>query len=268
MCDRIEYLPGGLVSGKVTYSGCFHNLPMVLHFLSRNEYALTSIDSKGLQTHIYAPMGLDLKSKWTLGGTLPQEPRENQELGLGAPKYGLWLREDVMIKCNILMTSFVKKTLQKSHVTLVERLMEKAHVIESIAHNERLMKESSINPLELPGSPTFQGAMPPSPEMQSSGSMSPYLRERQSYLSMNSQKARLASPPYWSIDPSYQIANPYKSEEANSYKSEESNSYPQVWEHPEKRGTTPYQNQKSWGKVAHPPAHDIYPIRSPLEMEG
>ena len=165
------------------------------------------------------------------------------------------------MKCNVLMTNFVKKTLKNSHVTLVERLMEKAHVIEAREHNERL-KQTAISPLELPGSPSFQSVIPPSPEMRSTRSISPYLSERQSYQSLDSHQSPIASPPYWNMDPSYQIANPYKSEESNSYP-------PTLEQHPAKRGgTSPYQSQRPWGKVANAPPHDIYPIHSPVEMEG
>jgi hypothetical protein len=44
LTDKISYLPGGLVTGDVTYTCAFHDLPT------------------GLQTHCYAPAGLS-KSK-------------------------------------------------------------------------------------------------------------------------------------------------------------------------------------------------------------
>ena len=78
---RINYFG---VNGKTEFDACFHDL------------------ARGLQTHIYAPLGLDIKGKWTLGGTLPHEPKEPVEMGLGVPKDGLWLREDVDMKCNIM----------------------------------------------------------------------------------------------------------------------------------------------------------------------
>lgn len=124
--DKVKYLPGGLYSGSVTFNGCFHDLP------------------NGLQTHIYAPLGLNMKGRWTLGGSLPGEPREAVELGLGVPKTGLWLREDVDMKCNVVMTSFVKKTTKKAHTTLVQRLVEKAHLMEAQVHNTNLSKQSSL----------------------------------------------------------------------------------------------------------------------------
>jgi hypothetical protein len=110
LTDKISYLPGGLMSGKVSYNACFHDLP------------------NGLQTHCYAPMGLNIRGKWTLGGTLPGEPIAPVELGLGTPLQGLWLREDVDMRCNIMMTSFVKKTLKKAHIHLVDRLLVRAQI--------------------------------------------------------------------------------------------------------------------------------------------
>ena len=108
------------MSGKVSYNCCFHDL------------------ENGLQTHCYAPLGLNIKGKWTLGGSLPGEPVAPVELGVGAPLQGLWLREDVDMKCNIMMTSFVKKTLKKAHSHLVERLLVKAQIVEAAEKNQRL----------------------------------------------------------------------------------------------------------------------------------
>lgn len=124
--DKVNYLPGGLYSGAVTFNGCFHDLP------------------NGLQTHIYAPMGLNMRGRWTLGGSLPGEPREAVELGLGVPKTGLWLREDVDMKCNFIMTKFVKGTTKKAHETLVHRLVEKAHIVEARTHNSGLAEQLSL----------------------------------------------------------------------------------------------------------------------------
>src|ERR1700733_10641587 len=97
LTDRVSYMPGGLISGKVSYNSCFHDL------------------AAGVQTQCYAPMGLTIKAKWTLGGSLPGEPVAPVELGIGAPISGLYIREDVDMKCNIMMTGFVKKTLKGAH---------------------------------------------------------------------------------------------------------------------------------------------------------
>jgi hypothetical protein len=127
LTDRVSYLPGGLVSGKVSYNACFHDL------------------DRGLQTHCYAPMGLNIKGKWTLGGSLPGEPVAPVELGIGAPLSGLYLREDVDMKCNIMMTGFVKKTLKNAHARLVDRLVIKAQFEDNAIRNERLSQSSRID---------------------------------------------------------------------------------------------------------------------------
>ena len=81
--DKIAYLPAGLYTGSLNFQACFHDL------------------EDGLQTRICAPMGLDMRGRWTLGGTLPGEKIIKQEMGLGMPKQGLWLREDVDMKVNV-----------------------------------------------------------------------------------------------------------------------------------------------------------------------
>ncbi|KAJ9387243.1 hypothetical protein DTO063F5_3338 [Paecilomyces variotii] len=116
LTDRISYLPGGMVTGKVSYKACFYDLP------------------RGLQTHVYAPAGLDIKEKWSICGNMPGEPREPVELGLAnAPREGLYLREDVDMRCNIVMNNFVKRTLKKAHQVLVDRLVVKADIIKEQA---------------------------------------------------------------------------------------------------------------------------------------
>ncbi|KAG6003173.1 hypothetical protein E4U21_002287 [Claviceps maximensis] len=107
LTDKVPYLPrgfGGL--GRVTYTCAFHDLP------------------GGLQTHCYAPMGVQTRSRWSVGGRGPGEPPEPVELGLKAPAEGLYLREDVDLRCHFFVAGLVKKTILKSHGTLVERLAE------------------------------------------------------------------------------------------------------------------------------------------------
>ncbi|KAI9054606.1 hypothetical protein LZ554_001759 [Drepanopeziza brunnea f. sp. 'monogermtubi'] len=125
LTDRVHYLPGGLVSGQVSYTCCFHDL------------------KDGLQTHCYAPLGLDIKGKWTLGGSLPGELIAPVEIGIGAPLHGLWLREDVDMRCNIMMGGFVKKTLKKAHSHLVSRLIMKSQLQSASAKNQALNAQSN-----------------------------------------------------------------------------------------------------------------------------
>jgi len=102
--DEISYLPGGLYKGEVTYKACFNDLP------------------NGVQTHTFAPAGLDLRGKWTIGGNEPGEPREKLELGTNAPREGLYAREDVDMRCSFLLTGFVKKNLKQSHKVVMDKL--------------------------------------------------------------------------------------------------------------------------------------------------
>ncbi|KAI1417080.1 hypothetical protein F5Y13DRAFT_153669 [Hypoxylon sp. FL1857] len=117
--ERIQYIPGmgRLGSGKLKFNGCFHDLPW------------------GLQTHIYVPMGVDLRNKYRIGGNQPGvEPPEQQEIGLaalGAPKDGLYLREDIEIRCNITMVGMVKAQMKAASKEMVERIIKKAELLDA-----------------------------------------------------------------------------------------------------------------------------------------
>lgn len=134
LTDKIQYFPG--ISGAVSYKACFHDL------------------TTGLQTHVYAPTGLDIREKWSVEGKLPGELRQPIELGLtNAPREGLYLREDVNMYCSVFASSFVKKKLKRSHETLVQRLIVRADLL-------RLSREESpISPSvsSARSSPSFYG---------------------------------------------------------------------------------------------------------------
>ncbi|OAQ89890.1 hypothetical protein VFPFJ_06304 [Purpureocillium lilacinum] len=147
LTDKVSYLPGGLAASDVDYTCAFHDLPT------------------GLQTHCYAPLGLDIRDRWSVGGSMPGEPREPVELGIGAPATGLYLREDVDMRCNIVMAAFVKKTLKKSHGALVVRLAEKARLIrdeEAIAAKNRPLPQPRR--ISIPRRLSFQGELSPTLE--------------------------------------------------------------------------------------------------------
>jgi hypothetical protein len=117
--ERIQYIPGmgKLGSGKISFNGCFHDMPW------------------GLQTHIYAPMNVDLRNKYRIGGNQPGvEPPEQTEIGLaelGAPADGLYLREDIEIKCNIAVVGFVKTQLKAASKEMVQRIIKKAELLDA-----------------------------------------------------------------------------------------------------------------------------------------
>ncbi|KAJ0309925.1 hypothetical protein COL516b_002427 [Colletotrichum fioriniae] len=148
LTDEISYLPGGLATGNVSYTCCFHDLPT------------------GLQTHCYAPMGLEIRDKWTVAGSLPGEPIEPVELGIGAPLTGLYIREDVDMRCNVFTSSFVKKTLKKSHGLLVDRLKTKVHRAVVAAAHQRHGSQNSLSGSIRSGSSGNSAPQPPFPPTQ------------------------------------------------------------------------------------------------------
>jgi len=128
--DKVSYLPGGLATGSVSYHACFHDLP------------------DGLETHVYAPLGLDIRGKWSVGGSLPGEPKPPPVKGIPTPRHGLYIREDVKMTCSSILLSFVKRTFKDSHASLVEQLVERAHIMESSFANERLKALRNVDPAE------------------------------------------------------------------------------------------------------------------------
>jgi hypothetical protein len=164
--QRIQYIPGigKLGSGAIKFNGCFHDMPW------------------GLQTHTYAPAGVDLRNKWQICGNQPGEPPIQRELGLGAPPEGLYLREDIEIKCNVTMVSFVKREMQAASKKMVERLVKKAELLDSgvlqgmmengklKTHNpqdRRTNDQKSPHPSPNQPSPTQPYQMPMSPTRNS-----------------------------------------------------------------------------------------------------
>jgi hypothetical protein len=155
--QKIQYIKGigKLGSGAIKFNGCFHDMPW------------------GLQTHTYAPAGVDLRNKWQICGNQPGEPPVAQELGLGAPPEGLYLREDIEIKCNVTMISFVKKETQAASKKMVERLIKKAElldagVLQGMMENGKLKTHNPAdrreNKYKSPqGSPSQPYQMPMSP---------------------------------------------------------------------------------------------------------
>ncbi|KAI5359520.1 hypothetical protein Slin15195_G071470 [Septoria linicola] len=110
--DMINYLPGGIYKGEVSYKACFYNL------------------RDGIQTHVFAPAGVDIKSKWSVGGNMPDEPREPSELGVNKPSEGLYIKEEIELRCNMFMGAFVKRNLQSSHQEVHNKIIEKAAELE------------------------------------------------------------------------------------------------------------------------------------------
>lgn len=117
--ERVTFIPGigKMGASIIRFNGCFHDTPW------------------GLQTHIYAPMNVDLRNTYRISGNQPGfEPPEAPEIGLkglGAPSDGLYLREDIEIKCNVTVMSFVKSELKKAGKEMVGRIIKKAELLDA-----------------------------------------------------------------------------------------------------------------------------------------
>jgi hypothetical protein len=150
--DRVSYLPG--VKGQVKYKACFFDRPL------------------GLQTHCYAPTGLDIKAKWSVGGNMPGEPREARELGVDTPRDGLYLREEVDMRCNIMMTGFVKKNLKNAHKVLVDRLLKQVEFVEEVQYHQSMHSPSVRSSIASPPmTPATQVPYQRYPSQRSDGSI-------------------------------------------------------------------------------------------------
>lgn len=113
--QRIQFIPGAgkVGSGKISFNGVFHDLPT------------------GVQTHVYAAAGVDIRHNYTIGGNQPGEIPQAKELGSGAPASGLYLKQDVTITCNMMMISFVKKEMKSATEILLTRLVKKAELVDA-----------------------------------------------------------------------------------------------------------------------------------------
>ncbi|KAJ6439181.1 NACHT and WD40 domain protein [Purpureocillium lavendulum] len=112
--QRIQYVPaiGRPGSGQISFKGCFHNMPW------------------GLQTHVYAPMNVDLRNEYYITENQPAteqfETRERPIEVLEAPKHELYLCNDIQVECNIAMMRFVKAQLTAANKEMVQRIVKKA----------------------------------------------------------------------------------------------------------------------------------------------
>ena len=175
MTDRISYLPG--IKGKVSYKACFHDYP------------------SGLQTHIYAPLGVDIREKWSIGGNLPGEPPEPRELGVDKPSSGLYLREDGNLRCSRMTHGFVLKNLDTAHKVLVERIIKKAERIDEFFMGNR----TSV------GSPNAVGSHMSNSAFIQAGQGSP--RPQSGAISPQLLSAQQDADPMRTVHPAYRNNN-------------------------------------------------------------
>lgn len=139
---RVQYLPGLGRFGKanITFPCCFHDL------------------SWGLQTHVHAPLGVDLRIQYRVAGEqLHVEEPEVRELGLaevGAPAEGLYLRADVEFRSSFAFASFIRSQLKTTLAEMVSRFVAKAECLDAGAlrgmiDEDQLKRNSVIHVREV-----------------------------------------------------------------------------------------------------------------------
>jgi hypothetical protein len=177
-------------SGVISFNGCFHDLPW------------------GLQTHIYAPANVDLRNKYRIGGNQPGvEPPEQAEIGLKVPKDGLYLREDIEIRCNFAMMSFVKAQLKVASKEMVDRIIKKAELLD--AGVLTAMIEGGKLKTQNPNDRSYTGGLSgtPPPGSPSSLHRQSYQQPHPGHQSFQSQQGHMSQPPMSPGTP-YQIPRP------------------------------------------------------------
>ncbi|KAL7897149.1 hypothetical protein HDV63DRAFT_380024 [Trichoderma sp. SZMC 28014] len=182
--ERIQVIPGmgKMGAGKIKFNGCFHDMPW------------------GLQTHIYAPMNIDLRNKYRICGNQPGiEPPETREIGLeslGAPSDGLYLREDIEFKCNITMVTFVRAQLKAANREMVQRIIKKAELLDAGVLQAMMEdgKLKTVNPMDRSITPAV-GSMQDA-RRQSAYAQSPHFGQQSPQLTQASQMPPSYSPGY------------------------------------------------------------------------
>jgi len=128
----------------------------------------------GLQTHTFAPAGVEIRGRWIIGGSQNGEAPVERELGKDAPTRGLYLEETTDLKCNFLMTGFIKKNLKNAHAKVVEKIVERARMQEprppvpekDPGYHSRGPSQATIDPQQRPTRPSYErGASGSNPDL-------------------------------------------------------------------------------------------------------
>jgi len=180
--ERVTFVPGigKMGSSKITFKGVFHDVP------------------GGLQTHIYVPFGIDLRNRYHIGGNQPGvEPPEHRELGLdklGAPKDGLYLREDIEIRGNISVVGFVKSQLKAASKEMVQRIIRKAELLDAGVLQAMMTQDGKLQTVN-PNDRSHKNATPAPGSPTSINHPAPYHQQRAPSASPAMSYARPGSTP-------------------------------------------------------------------------
>ena len=107
LTDRIDYLPCGLLPGLIHYHASFRDTP------------------HGLQSHVYAPMGVQIRNDWRLRrrGDSQDDHGAGHEGDTSESESGqLCLQETTDLRCPFGTTLFIRRTMRQAHAELVARL--------------------------------------------------------------------------------------------------------------------------------------------------
>jgi hypothetical protein len=119
MTDRISYLPRRILEGNLRYNAAFKNL------------------HTGLETHVYAPLSVDIRETWAIRSNTSKEEEEGGG-GANKPTTRLCLLEEGWLNCHRLIRPFVSKNLDIAHKVLVERMVMKAELIHTAMNQPSL----------------------------------------------------------------------------------------------------------------------------------
>ncbi|BCS24874.1 uncharacterized protein APUU_41318A [Aspergillus puulaauensis] len=187
--QRVQYVPGmGRVgSGKISFKGCFQD------------------EDWGLATHVYAPLGVDLRNRYRI---------ENSP-GKGQDGEGLLLCVDTELECNITLMSTVKGQQSAASKALIDRFVKKAELVDAGVLQASVKEDGKLrtfNPADRslqPSSPLYSGSgsgdmsrwssyqMPDSPMAHSqAGSVSSHVNSQRSEPSRTFAAELPAEPVY------------------------------------------------------------------------
>lgn len=155
------------------------------------------------------------------------------------------------MKCNIVMTNFVKKTLKKSHAALIERLKVKAQIVAAAEANERLA--SGLSPSSSSASVRSDLSSHPWTPASSASSSPPSVQSFVPQLRSNNNTPPQIPPPYQS-PPSTGPSSGFSSPHAQYTLSSPPISRPQSCAS-YGPNSQPYQNQPRYNSIPSPPQH-------------
>ncbi|PYH40462.1 uncharacterized protein BP01DRAFT_361246 [Aspergillus saccharolyticus JOP 1030-1] len=147
--ERVRFVPS-----TISFKGCFQDEPW------------------GLRTHIYAPMGVDLRSTYRI---INGDQRVGDDKPLADPG-GLYLREEVDLECNLTLMALVRSQLRASSKVLVDRLIKKAELLDAGVLQATVGVDGKLR--------TYNPADRTASNLRASPVPSPVQQQRWSYQSM------------------------------------------------------------------------------------